>query len=234
MEIYFMQLISLSRRDIIASLIIGEICAWLLIAIIKSLSISVPALYALPVYFPVLCAIGLYLGYLIGKKIPVVYQLAKFVLVGGFNTLVDWGVLAFLIYLFSSYFFAGPQDTIFVVFGMTFVFYTMYKSISFVVASINSYFWNKFWTFKRETTENISKEFLQFFLVTIIGFLVNVVIASSIFRYMPPVAGLSVNQWSMLAAVVATAISMIWNFIGYKFIVFNAPKKEAEVQVAGG
>jgi putative flippase GtrA len=219
-------IISLSRRDIVASLVIGEICAWLLIAIIKSLAIGVPALYALPVYFPVLCAIGLYLGYLIGKKIPVIYQIAKFILVGGFNTLVDWGVLAFLIYLFSNYFFAGPQDTILTAFGMTFVFYTMYKSISFIVASVNSYFWNKFWTFKRETTEHMSKEFLQFFIVTIIGFLINVAIASTIFRYVAPAAGLSINQWSMVAAVVATAVSMVWNFIGYKFIVFNEPKKE--------
>jgi putative flippase GtrA len=220
------ELTKFSKNDVIASLVIGEICAWLIIAIIQSLSFKVPALYALPVYFPVLCAAGLYIGYLIGRIIPVIYQVAKFVLVGGFNTLVDWGVLALLIFLSRQYLFIEAQDIIWKTALFSIVFYSLFKAVSFVVASVNSYFWNKFWTFKRKTTESMGKEFLQFFTITLIGFVINVVIASVIFNYIGPFGGLNFDQWAIIAAVVATAFSMVWNFAGYKFIVFDESSKQ--------
>jgi len=71
---------------------------------------------------------------------------------------------------------------------------------------------------------------LQFLTVTFFGFLINVGIASGIFKWVSPVGGLNADQWAIGAAVVATAVSMIWNFIGYKFIVFEQKKPEIESQ----
>jgi len=222
-----------SKSDILASLIIGEILAWLLIALAKSLGIAIPFVWILPVVLPILCVAGLYIAFLIGRKIPVFYQIGKFILVGGFNTLVDWGVLALMIFIFRQYFLAEPQDIFVGIFAFSLTFYSLYKAISFVAAATNSYLWNKFWTFKRETTENMGKEFAQFFTVTVVGFLVNVGIATSIFNYITPIGGLNYDQWGIVAAVFATIFSMFWNFIGYKFIVFDS-KGDTDIQMARG
>lgn len=217
----------MNKKDLLISLIIGEAVAWLIFILVKSiLSISVyqklESLFNfLPLIFPIICALGLYLADLISRKINVIYQVAKFVLVGGLNTLIDWGILALLILFFRSRWGIEPSDVLLMVFSWTIVYYSLYKGISFILAVVNSYLWNKFWTFKRGATTSLSREFIQFFVVSLIGFLINVIIASGIFSWVSPLAGLNGDQWGILAAVVATVISLTWNFIGYKFIVFK-------------
>ncbi|PIW75555.1 MAG: hypothetical protein CO002_01385 [Candidatus Portnoybacteria bacterium CG_4_8_14_3_um_filter_44_10] len=218
----------LSKADIVVSLIVGELSAWLLIAIARSLGITSSAIWSLPIVFPLLCLLGLYVAARIAAKIAVIYQIAKFILIGGFNTLLDWGILAALIFIFRQYFLVEPQDKLAVILTLGLVYYSFYKAISFVVAAVSSFFWNRFWTFKRETTESMSQEFFQFLIVTFVGFLINVGIASSVFKFVHPFGGLNYDQWAIAAAVVATIFSMVWNFLGYKFIVFNEKPAEAK------
>ncbi|MFH0852465.1 MAG: GtrA family protein [bacterium] len=225
--------IKFSRKDLVVSLVVGEISAWLIWALVKGLLPAdkyiafVGYLKLLPIVFPVACLLGLYIGYLLGKKIAIVYQIAKFAVIGGFNTLVDWGVLSLVIFIFRQSFAIEAGDNLLMISSLTVAFYSLFKAISFVVAATNGYFWNKFWTFKRESTEKMSKEFLQFFVITFFGFLINVAIASGIFKYITPPLGLNSDQWGIVAAVVATAISMVWNFLGYKFIVFEQKRMPA-------
>lgn len=230
----------MKRNDIIAVLILGEIAAWLILAVTKGF--LKPDLYdkifgfliiVLPIIFPILCLIFLWIAFLVAKKIIIIWQAAKFVLVGGLNTLMDWGILVFLIFFFRKYFDVDSSDVLFTVFSLTIVYYSLFKGISFILATTNSYIWNKFWTFTRKTTEKVGKEFLQFIVISIIGFLINVGIASVIFKFISPVAGLNVDQWAILSAAIATAISMIWNFLGYKFIVFDTKKSKVEIQNDG-
>ncbi len=222
----------LSKTDIIVALIVGELSAWLLIAIARSLGITNSAIWSLPIVFPLLCLVGLYVAALIAAKIAVIYQIAKFVLIGGFNTLVDWGVLAALIFIFRQYFLIDSRDTLVIVFAFGLAYYSFYKAISFIIAATSSFFWNRFWTFKRETTETMGQEFFQFIVVTFIGFLINVGIASLVFKFVHPFGGLNYDQWAIAAAVVATVFSMVWNFLGYKFIVFNEkPVETASVKL---
>lgn len=218
---------TLKKTDLLLAAVIGEIAAWFLL-VLGNVIINPEAydkfsglLYLLPIVLPVVCAVCFYIAFLISKKIPVIYQVAKFALVGGLNTLVDWGILAFLIFFFRKFFAAEPEGILFAVFSATIIFYSLYKAISFILATLNSYIWNKFWTFKRQSVETVSKELTQFIIVSIIGFLINVGIASGIFKFIAPVGGLNSDQWGIAAAVLATAISMIWNFLGYKFIVFD-------------
>lgn len=224
------------KKDLLISLIIGEIAAWLVVILVKGfLSVEFYAKYAnlilfgLPIAFPIICAVALHVAYIISKKFAIIYQIAKFILIGGFNTLVDWGILALAIFLFRNSLNIEKEKVLFVALSVTIIYYSFFKAISFVIATVNSYFWNKFWTFKRKTSENTGKEFLQFLIISIVGFLINVGIASAIFKFVTPMAGINSDQWSILAAVVATAISMIWNFLGYKFVVFE-DKKEAPTE----
>jgi putative flippase GtrA len=84
---------------------------------------------------------------------------------------------------------------------------------------VNSYFLNKFWTFK-----SASGRFPRFFIISLIGFGINVGIASLLVNIIGnPFAFLGVSDviWANIGAIAATLCTMTWNFIGYKFIVFK-------------
>ena len=217
----------MKRNDVFAVLVLGEIASWLVLSVLKGFlkpelyaKLSTILYFGLPVVFPIACLVFLYISILIAKRIAVISQVAKFVLVGGLNALVDWGVLSFLIFTAKNSGISASK-VILEIFSVTIVFYTLFKAISFVFANINSYFWNKLWTFKKQTTKKVGKEFLQFFIISLIGFLVNVGIASFIFKFIKPIAGLNNDQWGIIAAAIASLISLAWNFLGYKFVVFK-------------
>jgi putative flippase GtrA len=143
-------------------------------------------------------------------KLPsIVMQGGKFVLVGGLNTLIDLGVLNLL--MFATKIASGPW-------------YSGFKGISFIAAVINSYLLNKFWTFKSKDSTNTGKEFIQFLVVSVLGFAINVGVATFVVNVISPklaYSGVSEVIWANIGAVAATFCAMIWNFIGYKFIVFK-------------
>ncbi|MFZ5559476.1 MAG: GtrA family protein [Patescibacteria group bacterium] len=218
----------MKKSDIIAVLILGEIASWLILLVIRGL--LRPEIYdklfniliiGLPILFPLACLIFLYIALLIAQKIAVVSQIAKFILVGGLNTLVDWGMLSLLIFVFRNSSGISPKDIWLNIFSLTVVYYSLFKAISFIAATVNSYVWNKFWTFRRKTTEKLTTEFFQFIVISVLGFLINVGIASGVFRFISPIGGLNPDQWGIVAAAIATVLSMCWNFLGYKFIVFE-------------
>ncbi|MBU2635291.1 bifunctional glycosyltransferase family 2/GtrA family protein [Patescibacteria group bacterium] len=208
------------KTDLISALIIGEMVAWLTFTILKTLEFDTVIYQTmidilgwkihlgllLAVIVPIAAAICLYITSLLGKKVPVVFQAGKFVTVGISNTLIDWGVLNLQILLTGIT--AG-------------LFYPVFKGVSFLIAIINSFLWNKFWTFKKGETEKAGTEFLQFLIVSGIGLGINVGIASLAVNVIGPQAGISPKIWATVGALIATMFSMVWNFLGYKFIVFK-------------
>jgi putative flippase GtrA len=100
-------------------------------------------------------------------------------------------------------------------------YFSFFKIISFSCAAVNSYFWNKFWTFKKKETKVGTKEFSQFYLITGISLLLNVGIASLIVNSIGPQFGLTEKIWANIGAFIGVLGAFIWNFLGYKFIVFK-------------
>lgn len=196
----------MKKSDVIAILVLGEIVAVFLIFVFKNLGYFPNLIWLLIVVLPILALIAVFLTYLIGKKIPSVFQLGKFVTVGLANTAVDFGILNILMFLFS-------------VTGGTL--YSVFKGISFIAANIHSYGWNKFWTFRKQETGKIGGEFLQFFVVSLIGLAINVGIASLVVNVIGPQLSLSLSAWANVGAGVGSIVGLAWNFLGYKFIVFK-------------
>jgi len=135
-------------------------------------------------------------------------QFFRYAVIGVVNTLIDWGVLNVL--LFTT----RRTDA---------VSYALFKSLSFCLAMTNSYFLNKSWTFKDEDGGVNSAATLmkagKFVLVNLVGLGINASLASL-------VASRGYGQadfilWANLGAVAATAASLVWNFFGYKFLVFK-------------
>ena len=132
-------------------------------------------------------------------------QFSKFIVIGFMNTAIDFAILNFLMWWTGIY--SGASII-------------LLNMVSFSIAVFNSYFWNKYWTF-RDLDKVEAKEFSQFILVTLIGLAINSSIVYGVTTLISPMFGISSELWANLAKVVATGFSLIWNFIGYKFIVFN-------------
>jgi putative flippase GtrA len=132
----------------------------------------------------------------------------RFIIVGIINTFVDLGVLNLLIQLTHT----GEK-------GLHFM---LIKTTSFMVAVMNSYYLNRRWTFAdKGRQKSFMRAGSQFLVVSLIGAVVNVGTASYVATFVPPLSGLE-KLWPSAAALVGTACSFVWNFIGYKYIVFTS------------
>ena len=133
---------------------------------------------------------------------------------------VDIGILTIVI-LVSKNFGVFAEDLIYSGI-LTITFYSIYKGLSFIIANINSFYWNKYWTFsQKDPTQKSPAQFAQFFTVSLIGLLINVVVASLVFRSASPLGNLNPDQWGLIGAAAGSLTGMVWNFLGYKFIVFE-------------
>ncbi len=139
-------------------------------------------------------------------KFPFIKQFVKFFVVGIINTAIDFVVLNFEMMLTGIT--SGPY--MFVL-----------NSISFSVATTNSFFMNKRWTFEDKENKQSGVKFSQFLVVSIVGITINGGIVYAITSFTNPLFGMSPQLWANVAKLFATVVSLIWNFLGYKFIVFK-------------
>jgi len=191
-----------TKKDAYKSLIVGFAVSLLMLIVIKNLSIELPvSKYWLPVLFTPLMLIGLYVAFLIGKIWrPFVYQFGKFFVIGLLNTFLDLGVLNMLIFFTS------------ITHG---IYFSVFKGISFLCAVINSYFWNKYWSFQKQGS------FGLFFLVVSGSALLNVGWATYLVEFVNPPDGITPKMWDNIAALSSVFLVMTWNYLGMKFIVFR-------------
>lgn len=197
-----------TKKDLIIALVVGELIAWLIWPVWMNLGILQDYWqwrWALLVIIPILCVLGVIVANYIGKWVKIFQQFAKYGLIGVLNTLLDFAVLNLLSYTFHVY--SGVSLILINVF-------------SFLAANINSYFWNKYWTFQSQN-KKVAGELLKFFTVSIIGFLLNSAILWFFTTVMEPALGLSPQIWENVAKLIATGVYIVWNFIGYKLIVFK-------------
>lgn len=147
---------------------------------------------------PVLSVVGLRVVEIIGKKYLFIHQAGKFALAGALADIVD-------IKVFQLVFFFLP-------------FSDLVKAISFVAGTLVKYFSDKYWAFEKPEKLDMHKEMGRFFLVAVVGLGIN--IAS--FNYFGTIeTGLSPYMWQELSVILAALATAIWNFLGYKFLVFK-------------
>ena len=195
----------LNKKDLGLSFVIGILAGLFLAFIVYkfkggTLSQGIIAFVGLVIITP----LGYLIGFLLSKRVPTILQFLKFAEVGGLNFVIDLGVLNILMAWQNIY--AGPL-------------YPVFKGTSFLIAVTNSYFWNKYWAFK-STGGGQTGEALKFLLTNIVGFGVNVGVASLVV-FAGPLGAISVEKWANLGAVIGSLVALTWNFIGIKFFVFK-------------
>ncbi|MCD6149444.1 GtrA family protein [bacterium] len=199
-----------SRADYLIISFIGISFALFSIPILKNieipfLTLNFTTVLFLVVFFAIFANFALWIASLIGRWAPVAFQFAKFGAIGAFNTFLDWGVLNILIAITGI---------------ATGIGYSSFKGISFIIATISSYFWNKYWTFESKKSST-GDEVGKFLSVSFVGLLINIGMASLIVFSFQSSNVTSPERLANIGAGAATIVSLIWNFIGYKFWVFK-------------
>jgi putative flippase GtrA len=164
----------------------------------------------LPFLLALAWAIGIWIGKLVAKVHPALYQVAKFAEIGVLNTAINFGVLnlASLITGVTAGFLVGG-----------------YNVPGTLIAATNSYFWNKFWVFQKVDGKGMFRDVPKFALVTLVGLIVNSIIIVGFTSYISPMFGLTHAEWLNVGKVLATILGVLVDFIGYKFLVFVRGKK---------
>jgi putative flippase GtrA len=204
-----MMLPRLKKSDAIAGAVAGEAIALLALVIFTNLALSLGKWrLVIPAALPILTVAGLWVALILSRFWATFWQVAKFLVTGVLNTLVDLGTLNLLIYL------TGIASGIW---------YSVFKGAGFIAAATNSFFWNKFWVFEQREFSNAGKEFSKFISVSAVGIVLNVSIASVLVNVIGPPWGISEKLWGNAAAILAGIAVFIWNFLGYKLFVFRQP-----------
>lgn len=186
----------------IAGAITGQLASWVLVSIFPNV-----ALYKTPMLL-FLGALGMPLVETActfsSRWFKFMEQAGKFGIVGVLNTVIDLFVVSMFVIFMPK-----TTSTIFVAF----------KTISFFIAATNSYFWNKWWTFRHNG--NVSAfDFVRFLVPTVVGGVLNIGVAAlvvSLFAH----AGMVSITLANAGAIAGTAVAFVWNFLMYRNIVFR-------------
>jgi putative flippase GtrA len=144
-------------------------------------------------------------------------QAGKFGLVGILNTVIDLGIFNLLSQVFGVY-------------------VVVANVVSVSAAIINSYIWNKNWTFQDKTKKNLLEQFAKFVIFSVFGMGIQTFMVwllatkwtvTGLWAYsIVDLIGLEgifsesfvLNNW---AKVWGIGLALIWNFIAYKKWTFN-------------
>ena len=117
----------------------------------------------------------------------------RYCVVGGTATVVDFGLL----YILTE--FAG-------------FWYMLSATVSFIGGAATNYLLNRVWTFKNKD-RRIARQLTIFLIIAVIGIFINNTILYIGVEF--------VGLWYMLAKAFSTAITLIWNFLGHKYLTFK-------------
>jgi len=204
----------MKKSDYIISIIIGVIVSIFLVLILHTLRNELGIEHVQLQYIALLVfalvpagvVLWVYVSSHIGIRRPMLFQLGKFLPIGASNTAIDFGIMNLLILI------SGIDS------GR---WYSVFVGVSFLGAVVNSYVWNKFWTFESKETDGLGRQFIKFVMVASVGLLIKVSVASFVVNIIGPIGDVSTTLWANIGAIVSLIVVMLWNFTGYKFLVFK-------------
>ena len=118
-------------------------------------------------------------------------RVIRFGMVGGINTLIDFGVFLLLHYVFGIWVMVAHVT-------------------GFCVATLNSYLLNKYWTFDDKSSHS-PKQILTFLGISLAALVISSAIVYIGKDYMP----------AFMAKILAIGVAMVWNYLGNRFFVFH-------------
>ena len=118
------------------------------------------------------------------------------------------------------------------------------QAISFTLAAINNFIWNRYWTYPDSRSKSILRQFGMFFVLSVIGLLIRTPIfalfsgpmvalvesmQSGVFagliNFVTGTLHISIEQLGLnLALAIAVLVVLFWNFFSNRFITYSDVK----------
>lgn len=130
-------------------------------------------------------------------------QVVRFGMVGALNTLVDFTIF----------------NLLFNVFGLPLL---VSNTLSVSAGIVNSFLWNKHWTFSAGGWSRWRREAITFVVISVIGLLINNMGILVLTTLTGNTGVLAVNAQKLAASI----LSMTWNFLGYRLVAFRHKHQE--------
>ena len=198
----------MTRKDLTASIIIGAAVGLLIQPILannlSNLHLGVLERVGIFVFFALFAPFALWLCEVISSAVKGFYQFGQFAAVGTLNSFIDIGVFNLETFLYGTS-----------VIGV--ILFAVFKAISFLFATTNSFVWNKYWTFSAQEKPKAG-EVTAFYTIAVLGWVINVGVATLVKASGSPDSKVWVN---LVAPLCGVAASFLWDFFGYKYFVFK-------------
>ncbi len=147
---------------------------------------------------------------------PLFWQLVRFCIVGVINASIDVLSLNILLLCFPTH---DPNVLL------------LYNSIAFTLGAINSYLWNKYWTFRRR--QGITGgELLRFATISVTGFLVSDAILWIAAQILHPLIA-NPTLWANASKLTAVCATAAVSYLGMRLWVFASFPQEREKKREG-
>lgn len=160
-------------------------------------------------------------------------RFSKFLVVGAIGAVIDFGTYNILLnptntavgtegFLHTPLLALGlkdPQNL-----GPTFA-----GTLSFVIAVISNFLWNRYWTYPDSRSKPLVRQFIQFFFVNLSGIVIRIPIltfthqpfARLIQTTVPAFTSQAERLGSNMALALAVGIVLFWNFFINRFWTYN-------------
>lgn len=155
---------------------------------------------------------------------PIVRQFLKFCVVGGSSFLINYMVRLTLLFGWDGALSrrAGPwlSQNVPALHGAspTDAFFPVASGIAAGVAMLNSFLWNRAWTFRIRGKENRIEQLRRFVAVSLIGALLDVAISTFLNSVLP----FDPKNRARAATILSAALVAFWNFFGQRMYAFRA------------
>jgi HAD superfamily phosphatase (TIGR01668 family) len=98
---------------------------------------------------------------------------------------------------------------------------TLMSAFASLMAILNSFFWNRRWTFETRGPEERVAQLRRFFVIAIGGYLIQ----NALFASLTAIQHITQGPGVILAKVPAAAVAAIWNFLGQRLYAFRKKRQ---------
>lgn len=133
----------------------------------------------------------------------------RFAVVGAIGAVVDFAVLNLLLLLSTPYVIAG--------------------TFSFILAVLNNFLWNRYWTYPDSRTKKVARQLIQFAIINTIGLLIRIPLLAILEEILIDLAGRYFGNFFLspefighnAGLAIAIIIVMFWNYIANRYWTYN-------------
>jgi putative flippase GtrA len=169
-----------------------------------------------------------------GDKSKEVERFLKFAVVGAIGFVVDLGTLVILQATILP-----PVDTTSVAIATT---------IAFLAAIISNFIWNRFWTYPDSRSRSVRTQFIQFTVISVIGWLSRTVwislaytplggllfpVVTSIFPNFATAPNAEARLGTVTAQIIGVIVVMFWNFFANRYWTYRDVDEKPKNKVEG-